>query len=600
MNGFLALGSPSLIWHSPDGVTWTQVYTESPGQILDQVADDGVGDLITAFVNVGSSTPTNKILVSHDNGLTWTAKVTAPYTAINGGADTFNIISAGVPAGSQGAGFLWDGTQFVVVSGNTSQPFGDMFSSTGETWQIWVETNLVNGYVPGDLVFFNGIYVGYSNETNKSLIWSATAGFSSGSRPTNSWTVGQIVTGGGFLKTNGSYVLAFGATSGGDDVVYKSTDGKAWTVSAGLNGLYTANGKDSIWWDATLSLWVLVGGDNTATGLFTSTDGLVWTHRIYDLTNTLFLNSVRRTGWFLSAVGNLGAFYISTDGVTWTLINAACPETTSAWDLYFIHSVDNYFVALGYNETSGDDALITSPDGATWTERQLINSPQNIYNLLGPSTGSTLTSYINPCTGHPVFPPAPPASVNNNYVLMRYMGSTAGFSLLTSLPNPPATGIITLREVQAPVGGTGAWAKAGDGSANMMALTDDASSYILFAGTQDGTITATAVTQPLPTPADLPLELWDSNKVFRAIWVEGEDLSNFQVYYATDRQLNADGTVASFPWGPFSIINNKVQMGVATAKRIILKFVHAAASATGVTPLITYINIDYDIMQEAN
>jgi hypothetical protein len=178
------------------------------------------------------------------------------------------------------------------------------------------------------------------------------------------------------------------------------------------------------------------------------------------------------------------------------------------------------------------------------------------------------------------------------------MGTSAGFSLLTALPNPPSTGIITLREVQAPSGGTGAWPKAGDGSANIIALTDDANSYILFAGTQDGTITATAVTQPLPMPGDLAPELWNSAKVFRSIYIEGEDLGNYQVFFATDRQFDATGLPTGYPWGPFDIINNKVDLGGVEAKQIVLKFVHAAASAAGVTPLLTLVVLDYDITQQ--
>jgi hypothetical protein len=351
-------------------------------------------------------------------------------------------------------------------------------------------------------------------------------------------------------------------------------------------------------------LWFLCGADNNGEGLFSSPDGLVWTPRIYDPTFVLTLESVRRTGWFLSAVGLAGAFYISTDGITWVTINDACPVIADPWDLSFIHSIDDYFIALGINDNSGQMALVTSPNGTVWTAQQNINSPDYIYNVLGSGDGAgVLTSYIDPCTGEPVFPPAPPPppSVGNNAVLLRYMGSTAGFSLLTALPDPPSTEIITLREVQAPAGGSGAWAKAGDGNATMMALTDDAKSWILFNGTQDGSIIATAITQPLPTPADLPPELWNSNKTFRAIWFEGEDLGNFQIFIATDRQLNPDGTFSSFPWGPFSIINNKVNLGgIPAAKRIGIKLVHAAASDAGVTPLITYINIDYDIMAEAN
>jgi hypothetical protein len=599
MNGFLAVGSPSLIYHSFDAKTWTQVFFENPGRIFDQIADDGNGTLITGPVNVQFSTPTTEIVVSHDDGVTWTVKVAAPVMALNAGSNSYAQFGVGAPANTQAAGFVWDGSQFVIVGNNVGPPFLNMFSPDGNTWQIWVQNDVVNGYVPGDVVFFGGVYVGYSSSTAFSLLWSPTAGKNAGPQPTTDWTVGQIVAGPSFnpcLKTNGSYVLAFV-----NDFVYKTTDGKTWVSSLNLNGQYSFNGKDSIWWDATLNLWILCGGDNNGQGLFTSTDGLVWTPRLYDPAFVLYpLVSVRRTGWFLSAVGLGGAFYISTDGISWTLINANCPIIPDPWDLSFIHSTSNYFIAYGVNNGTGIRALITSPDGISWTARQIITSPNTLYNLLGP-TSSVLLSYIDPCNPtHIIFPPTPPPppSVGNNNVLLRYMGSSAGFSLLTSLPNPPNTEIITLREVQAPIGGTGLWAKAGDGNATMMALTDDAKAYILFAGTQDGTVTATAVTQPLPTPGDLAPELWNSAKIFRSIYVEGEDLGNFQVFYATDHQLNPDGTVSSFPWGPFSIINNKVDVGAVEAKQIVLKFVHAAACAPGVTPLLTYINIDYDITQQ--
>lgn len=188
----------------------------------------------------------------------------------------------------------------------------------------------------------------------------------------------------------------------------------------------------------------------------------------------------------------------------------------------------------------------------------------------------------------------------NRYILARYMGTTAGWSRIDSSIIPAASPdfrMITLKEVQLPSGGTGDYAQAGDGVARIVELHSDGNSYVLFAGTQDGSIVATAVTQPLPTPIDLPMELRDSRLQFRSMWVEGEDLGNFDVYYATDDQFNADGTVANYPWGPKKIINNKVDLGVA-AKQIVLKFVHSVAS--DVTPIISYVNIDYDVWGENN
>jgi len=185
----------------------------------------------------------------------------------------------------------------------------------------------------------------------------------------------------------------------------------------------------------------------------------------------------------------------------------------------------------------------------------------------------------------------------NDNVLMYYLGRSRGFSRLVSPLVPGGAKIITLKEIQAPAGGTGGWSKAGDGDYSMLALTDDARAYILFAGTQDGSLTATAVTQPLPTPADIPPDLWDTKKTFRGAWIEGSDLANFDVYFATDVQFNTDGTVTNFPWGPFKIIGNEVDLGVS-AKQIVLKFVHAKPAGAGLTPTISYIDLDYDIEGE--
>jgi hypothetical protein len=422
MNGFLALGNNEQIYHSVAGVTWTPAHYLLNGMQLSVVADDGAGNLVTGPVG---GLATNKLLTSHDDGVSWTVTFTspvAPGTILNatfsGGLHFY--LNASNDTIAQAGNALWDGSQFALVGLNTSFPFVDMFSAGGDTWQVWAQTlDSVPGpatfYVPQDLLFFDGVYVGIVSLNHPSLIWSPTAGKGAGPispPPQTDWTVGLAVPGGiatnCFFKTNGSYILAFGLINGGGDfVIGKSTDGKNWTTSAALNGLAANNGKDSVWWDPQLALWVLCGFDNGGTGLWTSPDGSVWTPRIYDPTFTISLTSVRRTGWFLSAVGFNGAFYISTDGVAWATINAACPVIADPWDLSFIHSTSNYFIALGTQTNSPfQTALVTSPNGTVWTARQNINSPDFIYNVLGPSGSGALTSYLNPCTGQPVFPPA--------------------------------------------------------------------------------------------------------------------------------------------------------------------------------------------------
>lgn len=173
----------------------------------------------------------------------------------------------------------------------------------------------------------------------------------------------------------------------------------------------------------------------------------------------------------------------------------------------------------------------------------------------------------------------------NRYILARYMGTSAGFSRFIPFdPTNEALNMITVREVQAPTGGTGAWPLAGDGNAYVMALLNNATSQILFAGTQDGSITATAVTQPLPTLEDIAEALWDTQKTFRELYVDGDDIDNFQVSFSVDGG-------STYPWGPFPL-RQRMQIGVP-GKQLTIKLTHAVASST--TPLITSLRLDYDV-----
>jgi hypothetical protein len=412
----------------------------------------------------------------------------------------------------------------------------------------------------------------------------------------------------GWFKTKpGAYILLLNTTEEGtgNSLIWKSDiTGKVWTsAEVGAGGFfYLQNGKDSSFYDDVLDVWIHCGGDNVQSAIYTApgSDPLTLTPHLADPTFTLQFNSVRRTGWFLTAVGSHGELYTSLDAETWTPINADCPGTAFK-DLYltFIHSFETYWIAHVEDNNTGDVYLGKSINGIDWTSQYALTGGDVIYNIVGPSP-DTLNSYINPCTGQPMFPPTPPPTNEFlDHVLLYYLGRSRGFSEMVSPLVPGGANLITIKEIQTAVGGTGAWPLAGNGDYAVLALTDDAKSYVLFQGTQDGSLTAVAVTQPLPTPTDLPQELQDSKKIFNSIWVEGQDLGNFDVYYATDPQFDAEGIPTSYPWGPKAIINNKVDIGVQ-AKQIVLRFVHAKASAVGVTPLITYIELDYDLLGESN
>jgi len=199
-------------------------------------------------------------------------------------------------------------------------------------------------------------------------------------------------------------------------------------------------------------------------------------------------------------------------------------------------------------------------------------------NVVGQSCGTT------PQAPPPLLPPSAGGgpTLYNNRILLRYMGTSKGFSLLTKLPGDAL--IITLREVQTPVGGTGAWPLAGNGDAVIMALTDDARSYILFAGTQDGTTAAVAVTQPLPTPSDIPEEYWDTDKQFDYIYAEGTDIANFMISFSTD-----EGATFNSPQS----LTKEFKIGIR-GKSLVIKLSHSVA--TNLTPLLSHLKLAYNII----
>lgn len=171
-------------------------------------------------------------------------------------------------------------------------------------------------------------------------------------------------------------------------------------------------------------------------------------------------------------------------------------------------------------------------------------------------------------------------SVGSGYadnVLMYFLGrSGRGFSRITALPNN--ANIITLKEIQDPA----------SGDYFLLALTNDAKTYKMFGGTQDGTVMAVAVTQPLPTPSDIPEEYWDTDKSFEYLYVEGQDISNYQISTSLD-----GGTTFNTP----QALTKKFRVG-RRGKSLVIKLTHATVTSN--TPLISYMKLSYGIVGLTN
>jgi hypothetical protein len=151
------------------------------------------------------------------------------------------------------------------------------------------------------------------------------------------------------------------------------------------------------------------------------------------------------------------------------------------------------------------------------------------------------------------------------------------FPLVNGVPQ----GIVTIKEVQFkdPV--------TGNEALGVLASFLDGKVYQLFGGTQDGSVFATAITWPLPDLSQLPFELRDTMKVFRELWVEGEDLPGFEFSWSTDYGAT---------FSPPRPLQNRNQMG-ASGRQIVIKFTHVVPSE--VTPLLSYMKINYDIEGQA-
>ena len=161
-------------------------------------------------------------------------------------------------------------------------------------------------------------------------------------------------------------------------------------------------------------------------------------------------------------------------------------------------------------------------------------------------------------------------------------GGGCDLVLLLSMAKPPkfstysalVTGrrVVAMQEVEFP-----------DGSIGVLATCTDNKSYRLFGGTQDGTVTATVQSQLLPMPGQVPKESWGERKVFRMMWVDGQDLSNWRVSYSVDN-------------GAFSVpqvLANQNLIGMQ-GKLLQIRLTHIAPTQN--VPLLTYLNIDWDII----
>ena len=218
------------LWWSEDGKAWTQVTGTTASYIF-------------SCVDYGNNL---WVACSDYHGLWWSEDGKSWTQVVLGSTSTFRSI-------------LYANNLWVAGCGDLSATVtGTIWSTDGKTWS---QESSSTGFTSMSIHYANGLWV-IAVRGSEGAKWSTNG---------KTWTDGTGV--GGTVNFgmrvhygNGVWVLA--TYSGG---LYKSTDGKAWSVSSVSSGrfwqLYYANG---IW----------LAGSATTNGLYKSTDGTTWTQII--------------------------------------------------------------------------------------------------------------------------------------------------------------------------------------------------------------------------------------------------------------------------------------------------------------------------------
>lgn len=360
---FVAM-SPTEVFASANGTEWTKlpaITNGGNGLRLQSIAWDGARYIVAGF---GGSYPvsTGGIIGTSPNGLTWTFLPVEPdksYTRV--------IADAGSAMALRDDGMVkrWTGS-------------------------AWVLEN------PG----LSGELIGLVKNGASHAVF-ARAGMVSTSSEAGTWQLGDRRPGGQTLRSiiSGNGVLV----AGGESSILRSTDGRNWTSEfpTSYDGPFT----DPVW---TGSQFLLLGGNR----IYASSDGTAWTpsagslstsgqqslalfggktvvggsdiwieegavfRKVHEIPNTT-LSALISNGSELLAVGNYSTM-ASPDGENWQIIDPVLSAAASLTDV--VHTPAGFFACGEYGR------IQHSSDGKTWTPRTAPGMPKlnaMIYTNLG-------------------------------------------------------------------------------------------------------------------------------------------------------------------------------------------------------------------------
>lgn len=375
---FAMNGTGNRLMTSPDGVTWTERASPNNANTWSDVAWSPTLQLYV----VGSSTvaDTIKIATSPD-GINWTTRLFPPLMnsqsavrRIKWNSDHFIII---MTSGVNGLITSHDGITWYLKTYVQSYS-NDFFSGVGNgnkliqcgndytTGTCYTE-NYLNGVHPafitdqgvGVVYLGNNVVVATTTTTNfktmrstdKGITWTRIAS----STTANSWR--------GITYSPSLDRLVAVSQSGSNRAMYSNDKGLTWSASSTSN---ETNSWQRVVYGNDLFVAVSATGTNR---VMTSSNGTSWTGVSADA--TAWYDIVYGNNLFVAVGGpNATSIMYSSDGSSWTTASSTISSAT--WMSVTWSQSASLFVATG--TSSGAGKLITSPDGATWTERTLPGS----------------------------------------------------------------------------------------------------------------------------------------------------------------------------------------------------------------------------------
>lgn len=194
---------------------------------------------------------------------------------------------------------------------------------------------------------------------------SAAGASGAGIGPPIAWAPVNVIS-----ATPMGRLCIIGVAAAAASICQTSDDGgNTWSTRASFNTAFGVTPPQAVYWlppaaYAAGGTFIAVGG----TKLATSPDGITWTLQTTVGAGGLLTVASKTTGTPIVVVSGNNYLAYSTNLTAWTAVTLAAPFTTKAAVVTW-GAGPGLFVAAAVVATTATNAMLTSPDGVTWTQR---------------------------------------------------------------------------------------------------------------------------------------------------------------------------------------------------------------------------------------